>query len=69
MPDIATYIYGKLEYSIILYKGQWDILCKLPNEIFSKSKEYKIEAVTQDKDNKELNCSGIIKVYRPLVLE
>ena len=31
---------GRLEDSIILYKRQWDILCKLPNEIFSKARSY-----------------------------
>lgn len=34
------YIDGRLEDSIILYKRQWDILCKLPNEIFSKARSY-----------------------------
>ena len=63
------YIDGKLEDSIILYKRQWDILCKLPIEIFSKAKDYKIEVVTLDKDNKELRTSLIVKVYRPFVLE
>ena len=63
------YIDGKLEDSIILYKRRWDILCKLPNEIFSKAKDYKIEVVTLDKDNKELRTSLIVKVYRPFVLE
>ena len=63
------YIDGKLEDSIILYKGGWDILCKLPNEIFSKAKDYKIEVVTLDKDNKELRTSSIVKMYRPFVLE
>ena len=52
-----------------MYKGRWDILCKLPNEIFSKAKDYKIEVVTLDKDNKELRTSLIAKVYRPFVLE